>query len=179
MRSATVEVNDYLGVYSLVLTDYTTLKHCWLVTVEGDHVLGVERQHAVQGSHSSGMFSWFQNSGAVVRSGFFSLARHDEVPAAPGYSKNLRVLINDRVFGDGLFCPIMSLEKSMLSSSFNLVASDGWKVRVSYRTPFFREILRRMDVGGTLEYQPVDYFQGLVEFVSCNRPQWIRQPVIS
>lgn len=104
---------------------------------------------------------------------FFSSCPLDSVPTAPDYSKDLQILIDGRVLGDRTGKPKIRFRKSFFSREFNARLDDGWVFEVHYAAPWFREFFRKLSLGGTPEYDPVDFLERLVEIVRVNRPEWL------
>jgi len=50
---------------------------------------------------------------------------------------------------------------------------DGRKLSASYRRPWLREFFRALGTGGTLEFDPVDFLERVMDIVSFHRPQWV------
>lgn len=161
--------NDY------VLTDYGTMKNCWRISILGDHASTsreLESSPPLKGVESNGMFHRWKLRDREISAGFLSSAVSEDV-AAPDYLKHLLVIINDKVIGDGLATPKVYFSRKYSSRKLQVQTDDGWGLEVTYRAPTVREALRRLNVGGTLEYDPVDFIERLVEVMKSNRPGWV------
>lgn len=156
-----------------LLKDYASLVRYWRVSIRVGNVLCVQEVMRPPQAFVSGVFERWILSGRDTSMGFLSDAKNEEVTAAPGYSKHLLIIVNEKVLGDKVAEPEVRFRKDFFSREFSLRTSDGWTFDVRYRAPWVREMFRRFNLGGTLEYDPVDFIERLVEIISLHRPAWI------
>jgi hypothetical protein len=97
----------------------------------------------------------------------------DEAHGAPDYYRNLILMIDGKLMGDGFSVPTISWSRGFFHGIFKVVLEDGWSFESRYRRPFLRELWWRLNVGGTLDEQPVDFIEKVVSIVSEARPQWL------
>jgi hypothetical protein len=165
--------SDPTGEQVYLLHDYSKLTRYWRVRCQGGAVVEIKEAHREPGESVNGMLDRRTRAGRALTLGFLSLSRHASAPGAPGYAQNLIVLINERVLGDGFATPHLRFRSGFFRRDFTVQAADGWTFRVDYSAPFVRESIRRLVHGDTLEYDPADFIERLVEVVTFNRPEWV------
>ncbi|MGG2100807.1 hypothetical protein [Stenotrophomonas sp. NRRL B-14846] len=97
----------------------------------------------------------------------------DASHGTPDYSRSLVLMIDGKLMGDGFSVPVISWSKRCLSREFDVHLEDGWSFRTKYTAPFIREFFMQMNVGGTLDAQPVDFIEQIITVVAELRPDWI------
>jgi len=164
---------DYsLGEKVYCLRDYATLKRVWEVHARGGRIDRIEDGPGPN-SAIDGMLERRVLAGQVLTMGFLSEARRRDHPTVPYYSQHLLILVNDRLLGDGLATPNVAFHTGAFERELAVTANDGWSFRIRYAAPWFRESLRKLDMGGTLEYDPVDFTERFVQAIAFNRPSWL------
>lgn len=153
--------------------DYSTLNQYWRLSAVGGAVTALKKLDHTPGTPVQGMLEVMSLGGRKTTIAFLSKASHQTVPRAPDYSRNLVVLINERLLGDGLAAPHLRFNKGLIARDFSIETDDGWSFHVRYRAPLLREALRRFNLGNTLEYDPVDFVERLIEIVANHRPNWL------
>jgi hypothetical protein len=156
-----------------LLRDYATLKRHWRVHVRQETVLDVREAERGPNEAVQGVLERWVLAGQMTTMGFLSTARIDSAQGAPDYSKRLLILINERLLGDGLSEPRLQFQKGRFARDIDVQAKDGWEFHASYTAPWLREMVRRLNLGGTLEYDPVDFIERLIEVVSESRRGWL------
>jgi hypothetical protein len=108
---------------------------------------------------------------------FLSTARRDDIPTAADFSKNLLILVNERLLGDGLATPRLRFQQGKRERDFSVQSDDGWHFDTHYKEPWLREMYRKFMHGDTWESPPsVDFIEQFVEAVRFNRPDWMVAP---
>ncbi|AWH30914.1 hypothetical protein [Stenotrophomonas sp. YAU14A_MKIMI4_1] len=97
----------------------------------------------------------------------------NDAHGTPDYATNLILMIDGKMMGDGFCAPRISWSRTLFRGSFKVLLDDGWCFESRYRRQVLREMWWRLNVGGTLDDQPVDFIEKLVTIVSETRPQWI------
>lgn len=97
----------------------------------------------------------------------------DASHGTPDYSRSLVLMIDGKLMGDGFSAPVISWSKRCVSREFYVSLEDGWNFKVTYTAPLIREFFMRMNVGGTLDAQPVDFIEQIMMVVAELRPDWI------
>ncbi|MCW2098797.1 UNVERIFIED_ORG: hypothetical protein M2393_001079 [Pseudomonas psychrophila] len=134
-------------------------------------VSGLEERPA--DASTGGIFGWWKLAGGeAVPMAYFSQQLDGEL-GIPNFAENLVLLINGKLMGDGVAVPEISFRRGIFSSDFSVRLKDGWVFQVHYSRPLLREAWWRFNVGGTLDYYPVDFIEQLVEIVAMNRPHWL------
>jgi hypothetical protein len=111
--------------------------------------------------------------GQTLTLGFMSAVWDQNRPEVPNYGEHLLVLVNDRLLGDGYALPSFEFKSEFLTRHLAVSASDGWEFDIRYSKPWFRELFRKINAGGTLESDPVDFTECVIEAISFNRPAWV------
>jgi hypothetical protein len=156
-----------------LLRDYSTLTRYWRVRCRNEVVVEVEPIRGERADAVHGMLERRTLAGRALTLGFLSSARHESVPNVPGYSQNLSVLINERLLGDGFAVPSVQFRPGFFKRDFTVCADDGWTFHIGYSAPWVHELIRKLIYGNTLDYDPADFIERLVEVIGFNRPQWI------
>lgn len=97
----------------------------------------------------------------------------DTLYGTPDYCRSLVLMIDGKLMGDGFLVPAIHWSKRYFSRKFAVDLEDGWSFEETYTAPFIREFMMRLNVGGTLDYQSVDFVEQLMMVVSRLRPNWI------
>ena len=157
------------------LQDYASLDQYWRLTVLDGNVVQTEAVPRREDELVVGMFERWRLAGEDVSMGFLSELGHEVVTGNSAYSKHLLIILNGRLFGDGLSKPKLFFREGVMRREFSVRTEDGWKYNATYRSPWIRETIRRILFGGpnTLEYNPVDLIERLVEVVETYRPDWM------
>jgi hypothetical protein len=107
--------------------------------------------------------------------GFMSNAYLKAAPRAPDYSTSLIVLVKDRLLGDGYSEPRLQYQRNFWIRELHISTDSDWEFKTRYRPPFVRELVRSMNFKGTLEYDPIDFVERLVEVLRQHRPAWLHK----
>lgn len=159
-------------IEEFTLLDYDSLKFQWLVKVCGDSIQSIHKADPAANSTPNGML-YVPSKPRGAAFGFYSCATNPKHPGSPGYSEDLRLLVDNHALGDTLSTPSISLKAMSFSKVFHARGSDGWSYHLQYTRPWIRELLRKIAFGSVMENDPVDFFERLMSVVSINRPQWI------
>jgi hypothetical protein len=165
-------VNDK-SEQTFVLRDYTTLKQYWRVYVRQGAVVQVQETERRLDENVHGMLERWRLAGSETTMGYLSEACLDGAVRGPAYAKHLLVLVNDKLLGDELVAPRIKFRKNRFARDITVQSADGWCFQAHYTAPWLREMLRKFNLGGTLEYDPVDFIERLVEIVQTHRPRWL------
>lgn len=169
-----VKGNDDHGAERVfLLRDYATLKRYWRVSTREGAVVRVQEAEKAPGDAVHGILERWHLAGREAIMAFMSADCVEGAARAPDYSKSLLILVNERLLGDGLMRPKLKFEQGFFERDITVQAADGWRFHAQYTAPWLREIVRKLNLAGTLEYDPVDFIERLVEIVSIHRPQWI------
>lgn len=169
----TVQPGELAAKQVFLLRDYATLKRYWRVHVRQGAVLSVQETERGLNEAVHGILEQWVLAGQKTTMGFLSTARLDSTPGAPDYSKNLLILVNERLLGDGVATPRLQFRPGFFVRDIAVPADDHWNFHAHYTAPWLREMVRKLNLGGTLEYDPVDFIERLAEIVSANRSQWL------
>jgi hypothetical protein len=161
------------GEQVYLLHDYSKLTRHWRVRCQNDVVVEIREAPREPGDFVNGMIDRRMLGGQALTLGFLSLSRHESAPGAPGYAQNLIVLVNERLLGDGFATPLVRFRPGFFKRNFTVKASDGWTLHVDYSAPWVRELIRKLNHGNALDYDPADFLERFVEAVAFNRPNWI------
>lgn len=156
-----------------LLQDYATLTRYWRVHTLQGAVLRVQETEKGLDETVHGMLERCQLAGRETTLGFLSMECLDGAARVPDYSKNLLILLNERLLGDGLMRPQLQFQRGFFAREITVQAEDGWAFHAHYTAPWLREIVRKLNLGGTLEYDPVDFIERLVEIVGFHRKHWL------
>lgn len=156
-----------------LLRDYATLKRYWRVQVQRGVVLRVQETERGANEAVHGILERWMLAGQETPMGFLSTARLDSAPGAPDYAKNLLIIVNGRLLGDGLAAPRLQFRNGFFARDIAVRAEDDWTFHAHYEAPWLREMVRKLNLGGTPEYDPVDFIERLVEIVVTNRRHWL------
>lgn len=158
---------------SICLLDYWHVGRVRIAKITPDGTLLVSRVSAdanmdrVRGVVGQGRF----NNGFVPMA--YLSCEFDDAHGTPDYYRNLILMIDGKLLGDGFSVPRISWSRGLFYGVFKVVLEDGWSFESRYRRPLLRELWWRLNVGGTLDEQPVDFIEKMVAIVSEARPKWI------
>jgi hypothetical protein len=167
------DLSETMVRQSFLLRDYATLKRFWRVHVRHGVVLEVKEGEKGRDEFVHGMLERWTLAGQKTVMAFLSTAPHEAAAGAPGYSKNLLMIVNERLLGDGFAVPRVEFHRGFRTRDVSVRTEDGWSFQAHYRAPYVREFLRRLNLGNTVEYAPVDFIERLIEVIHFNRPHWL------
>ncbi len=169
-----VDVINEMDAYRVfVLRDYAAPTRYWRVEVRPRMVTCAQEGDRADGAPVHGLLEQWNVAGTRKTMGFLSASTRESFPSAPDYSKHLLLIIDGRLLGDGLGTPKIRFRKGFFQRTITVNADDGFFFEMHYSAPWIREIFRKLNLGGTPEYDPVDFIERLVEIVVFNRPHWI------
>jgi hypothetical protein len=162
---------------SFRLRDYVSAGKVWRVRARGDLVIDIGELEGAGDGAIDGIIGRLRIDGSRTSIAFLSGARDERYAGVPGYSKHLLLLIGEKLLGDGFLVPRITFEKTHFSCRLHARSADGWEFRKEYRRPWFREFFRKALYGSSIDYDPVDIVERLVEVVRVNRPHWLVEEV--
>jgi hypothetical protein len=154
------------------LVDYMDSRSRWRVSWD-ESGRALTEKSSVSVGNTSGVCHKWEGGGRQLICGYFSTTSRLDIEGVPDYMTSLSLLIDSQMVGDGFAIPKIRFRRGVSNRSLEVSSSDGWHCEVHYRARFLREALRKMVWAQTLEYDPIDFIDQMVDVVRVNRPSWL------